>query len=123
MLVTGFSAVRLPRSAFSVSTMVSVSGSITELGRALRERLDAQARGNAEAWGRYVDDPCLCGPSVRYRVTDVTAIGAQRVGVALMKAQTVFEVTGSHAPSLRCRMYGHDLVAARIERAPPRQPR
>src|SRR4030095_4629648 len=30
-LVTGFNAVRLPRSAFSVSTMVSVVGSMTEI--------------------------------------------------------------------------------------------
>ena len=31
LLVAGFSAVRLPRSAFRVSTMASVSGSITEI--------------------------------------------------------------------------------------------
>jgi hypothetical protein len=30
-LVTGFNAVRLPRSAFNVSTIASVSGSITEI--------------------------------------------------------------------------------------------
>ena len=31
LLVIGLSAVRLPRSAFSVSMMVSVSGSMTEI--------------------------------------------------------------------------------------------
>jgi hypothetical protein len=36
-----------------------------EIGRALRERLDAYGRGDADAWGRYVADECLCGPSTK----------------------------------------------------------
>ncbi len=95
-----------------------------DIGRALRERLDAHGRGDAEAWGRYVADECVCGLStkaelqqeirtrpsgvriwigdvaglevrvhgdaaaVRYRATEFTSIGTQRVGVALVKAET-----------------------------------
>jgi hypothetical protein len=32
----------------------------------------------------------------------------------------VFETNGGSAVSLRFRMYGHDLVARRIDTAPPR---
>lgn len=36
-----------------------------ELARALRDRLDAYGRGDAEAWGRFVADDCVCGPSTK----------------------------------------------------------
>jgi hypothetical protein len=95
-----------------------------EIGRVLRERLDAYGRHDADVWGRYVADECVCGLStkaalqqemrarpagvriwtgevtdlevrvhgdaaaVRYRSTDFTQIGEQRVGIALVKAET-----------------------------------
>jgi len=103
---------------------VAAGTAAADIGRALRERLDAYGRGDADAWGRYVADECLCGPSTkvdlqqemrarpagvrifsgpvtglevrvhgdtaaaRYRVTDMTAIGSQQVGVELIKAET-----------------------------------
>jgi hypothetical protein len=106
------------------TTEPSVSAAAAEIGRALRERLDAYGRGDADAWGRHVADDCLCGLStkagllaemrarpagvrlwsgevtdlevrlhrdaaaIRYRTTDVTEIGSQRVAVALIKAET-----------------------------------
>jgi hypothetical protein len=234
----------VPASGGQVSTPTEpgATGAATaEIGRALRERLEAYGRADADAWGRYVADECLCGMStkagllaemrarpagvrqsagdvsdlevrlhgdtaaVRYRTTDVTQIGAQRVAVALIKAETyvrrdgrwlllggaetilsadppvasvdprgfdalvgryeygpgvvdvvtregsrllvqatgqaaeelfaenattfflkgqpwryVFEMKGGSAASLRFRMYGHDLVARRIDTAPAR---
>ena len=101
-----------------------------EIGRALRERLDAYGRADAEAWSRYVADECVCGLStkaalqqemrarpagvrmwigevtrveirvhgdaaaVRYHATEFTAIGGQRVGVALVKAETFIRRDG-----------------------------
>jgi hypothetical protein len=35
----------------------------TAIAQAIRERLDAYGRADAEAWGRYVADECLCGQS------------------------------------------------------------
>jgi len=217
------------------------TSAVAEIHRALRERLDAYGRADADAWGRHVADECLCGMStkagllaemrarpagvrlsagevrdfaahvlgdaaaVRYRTTDITEIGTQRVAVDLIKAETfvrrdgrwlliggaetilaadppvaavdprgydalvgryeygpgvvdvvtrdgprllvqgtgqaveelfpentttfflkgqpwryVFETKGGSATSLRFRMYGHDLVARRIDAAPPR---
>jgi hypothetical protein len=226
----------------ALTTEESAPSAAAEIGRALRERLDAYRRGDADAWGRYVADDCLCGLStkaallaemrvrpagvrlssgavsefevrfhgdvaaVRYRTTDVTEIGSQRVAVALIKAETyvrrdgrwlliggaetimaadppvaavdpggfdalvgryqygpgvvdvvsrdgsrllvqaagqqaaeelfpenattfflkgqpwryVFVLQGGSAASVRFRMYGHDLVATRIDTAPPR---
>jgi len=225
----------------AAATPVVADTAAAEIGRALRERLEAYGRGDADAWGRYVADECLCGPSTkvelqqemrarpagvrifsgpvtglevrvhgdtaaaRYRVTDMTAIGSQQVGVELIKAETyvkrggrwwllggaetvlpvdpaiaavdpagydalvgryeygpgvvdvvtrdgprllvqatgqppeelfpetatafflkgqpwryVFETKGGSAVSLRFRMYGRDLVAKRVDTAPPR---
>lgn len=96
-----------------------------EIARALRDRLDAYGRGDAEAWSRFVAEDCVCGAStrralqaeiatrpagvrnwygdvtdldvrlhggdaaaVRYRVTEFTGIGTQRVGVPLLRAET-----------------------------------
>jgi ketosteroid isomerase-like protein len=95
-----------------------------EIARVLRERFEAYGRADAEAWGRFVADDCVCGLStkqtlqqemrarpagvrlsigevtdlevrvhgdaaaVRYRSSDVTQIGEQRVAVALIKAET-----------------------------------
>lgn len=108
----------------AAQTSAPADGAAAEIGRALRERLDAYGRGDAEAWGRFVAEDCVCGTStrralqaevaarpagvkiwsgevtelevrvqgdaaaVRYRVTDFTEIGTQRVGVALIKAET-----------------------------------
>lgn len=38
------------------------------LGRTLRERLDAYARGDATAWGRFVADDCLCGVATKAEI-------------------------------------------------------
>jgi hypothetical protein len=108
----------------AAQTPAPADGPAAEIARALRDRLDAYGRGDAEAWGRFVADDCVCGASdkrglqaeiagrppgvkiwsgevtdlevrphgdaaaVRYRVTDFTEIGTQRVGVALIKAET-----------------------------------
>jgi len=116
-LLTGPASMATPAATESESAAAQVE-------RALRERLDAYGRGDAEAWGRFVADDCVCGHSnkaglqaemrgrpagvrigasdigevevrvqgdaaaVRYRMTETTTIGAQQVGVPLIKAET-----------------------------------
>lgn len=38
---------------------------LREIGRAIRERLDAYRRADATGWGRFVADDCLCGTSTK----------------------------------------------------------
>jgi hypothetical protein len=40
-----------------------------QIEKAIRERLEAYGRADADAWGRYVADDCLCGHSDKAGVT------------------------------------------------------
>lgn len=44
------------------------SGVEQALGRSIRQRLDAYARGEAAAWGRFVADDCLCGAATKEEI-------------------------------------------------------
>lgn len=69
----------------AAQTPAPVEGAAAEIGRALRDRLDAYGRGDAEAWGRFVAGDCVCGTSTR---RDLQAeIAARPAGVKIWSGE------------------------------------
>lgn len=71
-----------------------------DLGRVIRERLDAYARGDAAGWARFVADDCLCGTE--------TKAGIQQ-GIAARPAN--LKSWYGEISDLQVRTYGDTAVA------------
>jgi hypothetical protein len=75
----------VPAGAQGPSAPVSPAGAEAAIARALRERLDAYGRADAEAWGRYVADDCVCGLSGKAALQQ--EIGARPAGVRMWSGE------------------------------------
>jgi hypothetical protein len=64
-VAAGCLAVSILAAVVAAQTPAPAGNAAAEIARALRDRLDAYGRGDAVAWGRFVADDCVCGPSTK----------------------------------------------------------
>lgn len=65
VVIGALAAVALVAPSARAQTAAPAGDPAAEIARALRDRLDAYGRGDAEAWGRFVADDCVCGQSTK----------------------------------------------------------
>ncbi|MES1240770.1 MAG: DUF3471 domain-containing protein [Acidobacteriota bacterium] len=98
------------------------------IGRQIRARLDAYARGSAEEWARFVADDCLCGletkadieraianrpPGVRNWYGDISDLQVRPLGDAMVARYRVTEYTEVDGRRATAEMWRTETYALR----------